>query len=150
VVAQYTAVLFNVVVLAATAVVAFAAGRSLSSRGRSSARDPRPILPSVTARSATARAAAVLPVAVPAGLGRPGRPTPHGRPTLYARSTAPPPRPHPTLLHAALSAHLDAVARSVTADSTRAAAPGRLVSIRRPTPIPRRPSHVCPHGRYPT
>jgi hypothetical protein len=65
---------------------------------------------------------------------------------------------HPTLLHAALSSHLTAVSRtsrdpSVNAarSATRAATlstsqdVARLVSIRRPARIPRRPSHRCPH-----
>jgi len=64
---------------------------------------------------------------------------------------------HPTLLHAALSSHLTAVTRRSSDPSVNAARIAsraamlsaghatRLVSIRRPTRIPRRPSHRCPH-----
>ncbi|MGI5236977.1 hypothetical protein [Dactylosporangium sp. CA-139066] len=61
------------------------------------------------------------------------------------------PQPSPTLLHAALSSHLAAVARSAGTSGAPASAkapalrPGRLVSIRRPARIPRRPIHRCPH-----
>ena len=64
---------------------------------------------------------------------------------------------HPTLLHAALSSHLSAVSRpsrnasNATTAASAANAAGlaafnsaRLVSSRRPTRIPRRPSHRCP------
>ncbi|GAA0736481.1 hypothetical protein Drose_30330 [Dactylosporangium roseum] len=59
--------------------------------------------------------------------------------------------PSPTLLHAALSSHLAAVAGSATSAHAPASAkqpavrPARLVSIRRPARIPRRPLHRCPH-----
>jgi hypothetical protein len=59
---------------------------------------------------------------------------------------------HPTLFHAALSSHLSAVSRpartptsAATAASLAAFQSARLVSSRRPTRIPRRPSHQCPH-----
>ena len=63
--------------------------------------------------------------------------------------------PHPTLLHAALSSHLSAVSRRTNPTQAAAAQASRLarlaahqsarlVSIRRPTRIPRRPSHRCP------
>ena len=52
---------------------------------------------------------------------------------------------HPTLLHAALSSHLSAVSRTQTG-AAQAANAARLVSIRRPARIPRRPSHRCPHN----
>jgi hypothetical protein len=68
---------------------------------------------------------------------------------------------HPTLLHAALSSHLTAVTRTSSDPSVNAARmasrsallsagqasqdTARLVSIRRPARIPRRPSHRCPH-----
>jgi hypothetical protein len=55
----------------------------------------------------------------------------------------------PTLLHAALSSHLAAVSRAATSSGAPLSAPvlrpARLVSIRRPTRIPRRPLHQCPH-----
>jgi len=64
---------------------------------------------------------------------------------------------HPTLFHAALSSHLSAVARPSRDASNATTAAGaanaaglaafnsaRLVSSRRPTRIPRRPSHRCP------
>jgi hypothetical protein len=59
---------------------------------------------------------------------------------------------HPTLFHAALSSHLSAVsrpARGAAASAANAASmaafqSARLVSSRRPTRIPRRPSHQCP------
>ncbi len=62
--------------------------------------------------------------------------------------------PHPTLFHAALSSHLAAVSRpprgttsaanAANAASLAAFQSARLVSSRRPTRIPRRPSHQCP------
>jgi hypothetical protein len=61
------------------------------------------------------------------------------------------PLPSPTLLHAALSSHLAAVAGSAGTSGAPASAkapavrPGRLVSIRRPARIARRPIHRCPH-----
>ncbi|MEV4132222.1 hypothetical protein AB0J72_08665 [Dactylosporangium sp. NPDC049742] len=59
------------------------------------------------------------------------------------------PQQSPTLLHAALSSHLAAVSRTATSTSAPHAAPSirpaRLVSIRRPARIPRRPLHQCPH-----
>jgi hypothetical protein len=58
---------------------------------------------------------------------------------------------HPTLFHAALSSHLSAVSRPsrnavnpANAASLAAFQSARLVSSRRPTRIPRRPSHQCP------
>ena len=61
---------------------------------------------------------------------------------------------HPTLFHAALSSHLSAVSRppvnaanaanAATNASLAAFQSARLVSSRRPTRIPRRPSHQCP------
>jgi hypothetical protein len=67
----------------------------------------------------------------------------------------PAPLAHPTLLHAALSSHLSAVSakqggtaaasRAASLSAGEAAKAVRLVSIRRPTRIPRRPSHRCPH-----
>lgn len=58
---------------------------------------------------------------------------------------------HPTLFHAALSSHLTAVSRpsrnavsAANAASLAAFQSARLVSSRRPTRIPRRPSHQCP------
>jgi hypothetical protein len=58
---------------------------------------------------------------------------------------------HPTLFHAALSSHLSAVSRpartaasAANAASLAAFQSARLVSSRRPTRIPRRPSHQCP------
>jgi len=66
-------------------------------------------------------------------------------------STAAPAPPSPTLLHAALSSHLAAVSGSATSSAAPASArqpvvrPARLVSIRRPARIPRRPIHRCPH-----
>jgi hypothetical protein len=64
----------------------------------------------------------------------------------------------PTLFHAALSSHLTAVSRSASgpvkaANSASLAASlaahqnARLVSARRPTRIPRRPSHQCPYKK---
>jgi hypothetical protein len=61
------------------------------------------------------------------------------------------PQLSPTLLHAALSSHLSAVAEGAGTSGAPASAkvpavrPGRLVSIRRPARIPRRPIHRCPH-----
>lgn len=69
---------------------------------------------------------------------------------------------HPTLMHAALSTHLLAVsgprvlpagkhrtgaaqAASLAASVSAQHAAARLVSIRKPTRIPRRPVHRCPH-----
>jgi hypothetical protein len=66
------------------------------------------------------------------------------------RSTAVP-HQSPTLLHAALSSHLAAVSRTATSAAAPLSAkqpvlrPTRLVSIRRPARIPRRPLHQCPH-----
>ena len=58
---------------------------------------------------------------------------------------------HPTLFHAALSSHLTAVSRparnaanAASAASLAAFQSARLLSSRRPTRIPRRPSHQCP------
>ncbi len=70
------------------------------------------------------------------------------------RQPAPP--AHPTLLHAALSSHLSAVSgtnpgpagtasRAAGLSAFQAARAAKLVSIRRPARIPRRPSHRCPH-----
>ena len=69
--------------------------------------------------------------------------------------------PHPTLMHAALSTHLKAVsgvrvpagkqrtgaaqAASLAASVSAQHAAARLVSIRKPARIPRRPVHRCPH-----
>ncbi|WP_433049997.1 hypothetical protein [Dactylosporangium sp. CS-033363] len=61
------------------------------------------------------------------------------------------PSPSPTLLHAALSSHLAAVAgasassSAPSSSSIPAVRPARLVSIRRPARIPRRAIHRCPH-----
>jgi hypothetical protein len=61
------------------------------------------------------------------------------------------PQQSPTLLHAALSSHLAAVSRTTTSATAPLSAkqplirPSRLVSIRRPARIPRRPLHQCPH-----
>ncbi|WP_433209312.1 hypothetical protein ACQP00_44925 [Dactylosporangium sp. CS-047395] len=59
------------------------------------------------------------------------------------------PSPSPTLLHAALSSHLAAVASASSSapssSSIPAVRPARLVSIRRPARIPRRAIHRCPH-----
>ncbi|WP_238006138.1 hypothetical protein KZZ52_51650 [Dactylosporangium sp. AC04546] len=57
----------------------------------------------------------------------------------------------PTLLHAALSSHLAAVSGApAPAPGTAPPAPAvrraRLVSIRRPARIPRRPIHRCPRS----
>ena len=66
------------------------------------------------------------------------------------RSTAVP-HQSPTLLHAALSSHLAAVSRTATSAAAPLSSkqpvlrPSRLVSIRRPARIPRRPLHQCPH-----
>jgi hypothetical protein len=66
-------------------------------------------------------------------------------------STAAPQPPSPTLLHAALSSHLAAVAGAATSPTAPLSSkqpvvrPSRLVSIRRPARIPRRPLHRCPH-----
>ncbi|WP_344610323.1 hypothetical protein [Dactylosporangium salmoneum] len=66
-------------------------------------------------------------------------------------STAAPQPPSPTLLHAALSSHFAAVAAATGASTAPASAkrpvvrPSRMVSIRRPARIPRRPVHRCPH-----
>jgi hypothetical protein len=55
---------------------------------------------------------------------------------------------HPTLFHAALSSHLAAVSRPPVTAATNASLAAfqsaRLVSSRRPTRIPRRPTHKCP------
>ncbi|MFF5227024.1 hypothetical protein [Dactylosporangium sp. NPDC000521] len=65
------------------------------------------------------------------------------------RRMQPMPQQSPTLLHAALSSHLAAVSRTATSTSAPHSAPSirpaRLVSIRRPARIPRRPLHQCPH-----
>ncbi len=57
----------------------------------------------------------------------------------------------PTLLHAALSSHLAAVSRTAGSSnaplSSPVIRPARLVSIRRPARIPRRPLYQCPHKR---
>lgn len=57
----------------------------------------------------------------------------------------------PTLLHAALSSHLAAVSRTAGSSnaplSSPVVRPARLVSIRRPARIPRRPLYQCPHKR---
>ncbi|MER7003382.1 hypothetical protein ABT297_10085 [Dactylosporangium sp. NPDC000555] len=61
-------------------------------------------------------------------------------------------QPSPTLLHAALSSHLAAVSDAAGAAGTPASAKrpvvrsARLVSIRRPARIPRRPIHRCPRS----
>lgn len=76
----------------------------------------------------------------------------HPAPASYTggnRRSQPSAQQSPTLLHAALSSHLAAVSR--TAGSANAplsspvVRPARLVSIRRPARIPRRPLHQCPH-----
>ncbi|MDG6102318.1 hypothetical protein Daura_43690 [Dactylosporangium aurantiacum] len=91
-------------------------------------------------------------------------PTPLSR-RIPAQRTYPPPPAYPggnrrapapaqqspTLLHAALSSHLAAVSRTATSAgaplSSPVVRPARLVSIRRPTRIPRRPLYQCPHQR---
>ncbi|GAA2614658.1 hypothetical protein GCM10010399_51920 [Dactylosporangium fulvum] len=96
------------------------------------------------------------PAAEPARADRAGVPGPV--PRIPAQRTYPPNRrvpssapSSPTLLHAALSSHLAAVAGSATSSQAPASArqpavrPARLVSIRRPARIPRRPLHRCPH-----
>jgi hypothetical protein len=92
----------------------------------------------------------------------PARPAAVTRPHIPAQRTYQPlnrranpstvaPVPSPTLLHAALSSHLAAVAGSAVSSTAPASAkqpavrPSRLVSIRRPARIPRRPLHRCPH-----
>lgn len=66
-------------------------------------------------------------------------------------TAAPNPAASPTLLHAALSSHLAAVSGAAAGAPAPLSAklpvvrPGRLVSIRRPARIPRRPIHRCPH-----
>jgi hypothetical protein len=67
------------------------------------------------------------------------------------RRTPAMPHQSPTLLHAALSSHLAAVSRTTTSAAAPLSSkqpvlrPNRLVSIRRPARIPRRPLHQCPH-----
>ncbi|WP_433079399.1 hypothetical protein ACQP1P_40055 [Dactylosporangium sp. CA-052675] len=66
-------------------------------------------------------------------------------------TAAPNPSSSPTLLHAALSSHLAAVSGAAAGTTAPASSklpavrPARLVSIRRPARIPRRPLHRCPH-----
>ncbi|GAA3223369.1 hypothetical protein ACFO1B_36310 [Dactylosporangium siamense] len=71
--------------------------------------------------------------------------------TGHNRRTSTSPQQSPTLLHAALSSHLAAVSRTATSATAPLSSkqpvlrPTRLVSIRRPARIPRRPLHQCPH-----
>ena len=129
-VAQYTGALLYVVPVGVAAIVAFVATRRVPG--------DKPVQPERRVKAAAPQPPAPLQP----------RPAP-----LQPMPAAPPgrsgQRPHPTLLHAALSAHLDAVARSARAASAppSASQAARLVSIRRPTPIPRRPSHLCPRER---
>ena len=77
-------------------------------------------------------------------------PAPSSHPGGNRRSQPSAPQ-SPTLLHAALSSHLAAVSRSAGSSnaplSPPVVRPARLVSIRRPARIPRRPLHQCPHKR---
>jgi hypothetical protein len=90
---------------------------------------------------------------------RTGRRRPAAKPTtnVTKNGTKNAANAHPTLFHAALSSHLSAVSRpsrnasNATTAASAANAAGlaafnssRLVSSRRPTRIPRRPSHRCP------
>ncbi|GAA3271605.1 hypothetical protein Dvina_45360 [Dactylosporangium vinaceum] len=96
---------------------------------------------------------AVLPPARPAAVSRPYIPAQRTYQPLNRRAnpSTVAPQPSPTLLHAALSSHFAAVAGAATSASAPASAkqpavrPSRLVSIRRPARIPRRPLHRCPH-----
>ncbi|MFC5001748.1 hypothetical protein ACFPIJ_28405 [Dactylosporangium cerinum] len=71
--------------------------------------------------------------------------------TGHNRRNSTSPQQSPTLLHAALSSHLAAVSRTATSTTAPLSSkqpvvrPARLVSIRRPARIPRRPLHQCPH-----
>ncbi|WP_432829734.1 hypothetical protein [Dactylosporangium sp. CA-092794] len=74
--------------------------------------------------------------------------TPPVRPHIPAQRTYQPPNrraaaPPASLMHAALSSHLAAV--SLSPATPAAVSPTRLVSIRRPARIPRRPLYRCPH-----
>ncbi|MFI5911555.1 hypothetical protein [Dactylosporangium sp. NPDC051541] len=96
---------------------------------------------------------AILPPPRPAATSRPHIPAQRTYQPLNRRAnpSTVAPSPSPTLLHAALSSHLAAVAGATTSSTAPASAkqpavrPSRLVSIRRPARIPRRPLHRCPH-----
>ncbi|GGM42235.1 hypothetical protein ACFFX1_12180 [Dactylosporangium sucinum] len=97
----------------------------------------------VVTRPAKDEAPAPLPVAPPTPSRVPAQRS--AAPVVNRRMPSPP----PTLLHAALSSHLAAVsgapAPAPGSAPVPAVRPARLVSIRRPARIPRRPIHRCPH-----
>ncbi|WP_432977760.1 hypothetical protein [Dactylosporangium sp. CA-233914] len=132
---QYAAVLLYLVPVLVAAVVAFIVTRP--------EKDDSPV--DATPDAASPRVASVTRPHIPAQrtyqpLNRRANP-----------STAHPQPPAPTLLHAALSSHLAAVSGAAKSSTAPASAsrpairPARLVSIRRPARIPRRPAHRCPH-----
>jgi hypothetical protein len=152
---QYAGALYLVPVIAA-AVIAFLVTRP----GRNaSADDDQPI-------KARATVAPVVPMprraSSAAASGSTGG---SGAPAIERRKGSRRPMPKagpqpmpPTLFHAALSSHLTAVSRTapgpVKAANSASLAAGlaahqnaRLVSARRPTRIPRRPSHQCPYKK---
>jgi hypothetical protein len=151
---QYAGALLYLVPVLVAAVVAFVVTRPEKNATEQDAAERDLRAPGAVYRGA--------PVAGPADAAafRPAAPVPPHVPAqrtyqpLNRRanpSTAAPVPPSPTLLHAALSSHLAAVAGGATSSSAPASSrqpvirPSRLVSIRRPARIPRRPVHRCPH-----
>jgi hypothetical protein len=146
---QYAGVLYLVPVLVA-AVVAFVMTRPARAR-RSAPSGParRRGDSAFDARPEAEFTAPVIPLAPsPRKTGYTGveRRTGSRRPQVPAAPSS--------LMHAALSSHITAVSRATgvtkaAASASRAAGlaahqNARLVSIRRPARIPRRPSHLCP------
>jgi hypothetical protein len=140
-VAHYAGALLYLVPVVVAGIVAFVVSRPDKAEKDEAARD----------EAAKARAAAAELVAQQAAT-KPVPPQRRAKDNVVA---------HPTLMHAALSTHLTAVsgtrvhagkhrtgsaqAASLAAGVSAQHAAARLVSIRKPARIPRRPVHRCPH-----
>ncbi len=137
---QYAGALLYLVPVIVAAVVAFVVTRPEKDEAPAPAAAPLDAIPATrripTQRAYTTFPAAATPAATYTGGNR--------RSTASAQQS-------PTLLHAALSSHLAAVSRTTTSAAAPLSSkqpvirPTRLVSIRRPARIPRRPLHQCPH-----
>jgi hypothetical protein len=151
---EYAGALYLVPVIAA-AVIAFLVTRPGRDARAAAADEP------VKAVATVEPLAPVVPMPRPSADGLAGRPAIERRKGSRrpASKVAPQPMP-PTLFHAALSSHLTAVSRTASGPVRAANSAGlaaglaahqnaRLVSARRPTRIPRRPSHQCPYKKQP-
>lgn len=136
---QYAGALLYLVPVIVAAVVAFVVTRPEKD-------DPAPAAAPQDAIPATRRIPAQRTYAPPASPSAGGGAYTGGNRRMQASA-----QQSPTLLHAALSSHLAAVSRTATSHAAPLSAkqpvlrPARLVSIRRPARIPRRPLHQCPH-----